>query len=376
MIKRKFEKLGIETSLLGFGCMRFPLNQDGTIDEVESEKMVDYAIENGVNYLDTAWPYHGGKSESFVGKIIQKYKREELFVATKLPVWDLKRAEDVEEIFNKQLENLQTEYIDFYLVHAVNKKRLEDNMKFKIMEQLERFKQQGKIKYLGFSFHDDYEPFVEWVDLYDWDFVQIQLNYMDVDHQQGYKGYELLTEKGIPCVIMEPIKGGKLAGFRDDIEKPLKEHLPKNSISSWAFRWVGSLPNVKVVLSGMSTMDQVVDNVNTFSDFQPLSDDEYSLVNEVSKKLNNLQAVPCTDCKYCMPCEFGVNIPRNLNMHNEHNMYEDEKGTTWVVNMLKKGNAFADECTSCMVCVDKCPQNIMIPDELEIVKDKFSKFIK
>ncbi|XMB67840.1 aldo/keto reductase [Mycoplasmatota bacterium zrk1] len=376
MKKRIFEKMGIETSLLGFGCMRFPQTDDGKIDEDKSLEMLDLAISNGVNYLDTAWPYHNNTSEEFVGRVLKKYDRESLFIATKLPLWECKKIEDVEAIFNKQLKKLDIDYIDFYLIHAVSQDRINDLKEYKVMETLSKLRDEGKIKYIGFSFHDDLDAFKLWVDLWEWDFVQIQLNYMDIDHQQGIEGYHLLVEKGIPCIVMEPVKGGKLASFRNDIEGLFKNVHPERSIASWAFRWVASLENVKVILSGMSTLEQVKDNIDTFSNFEKMNEKEFEVIDTVSKTLNDLQLVSCTNCKYCMPCEFGVDIPRNLNLRNSYNMYNDEVGASWMTNMLNKKEAFANICTNCSICVDKCPQMINIPRELEIVNEKFKRFIK
>ena len=269
MERRKLEKLGIETSLLGFGCMRFPVTADGQIDEPEAKKMMDKAIRAGVNYIDTAYPYHNGASEPFVGKVLKKYDRSSLYLATKLPLWQVNTLEDVDRIFAEQLERLQTEYIDFYLMHAINKERFDVMVQIGCIRRLEELKEQGKIKYLGFSFHDSYEVFEEVLEYRDWDFCQIQLNYMDAQVQAGLKGYRLAEEKGIPMVIMEPVKGGFLADFAGDITGKFRELDSQASVASFALRWVGSLPNVKVVLSGMSTMEQVEDNLKTFSPFRP-----------------------------------------------------------------------------------------------------------
>ncbi|XMB86429.1 aldo/keto reductase [Mycoplasmatota bacterium WC44] len=376
MEKRKFNKLGIETSLLGFGCMRFPLTDNGEIDKVKSFEMIDTAIMSGVNYIDTAWPYHDEESERFVGEVLKRYDRSSLYLATKLPIWLCKTKEDVEKYFSKQLEKLETDYIDFYLIHAVNKERLAQINELEVLEVLRRLKYEGKIKYIGFSFHDDLDTFKLCVDLYEWDFVQIQLNYMDVNHQQGIEGYNILTEKGIPCIIMEPIKGGSLANFRNDVEKLLLDVEPNMSIASWAFRWVGSFDNVKVILSGMSTLDQVKDNVNTFSNFKKLNNKEFILVEKVSDTLNSLQVVSCTNCKYCMPCEYGVDIPRNFSFQNHYEMYRNEDGVKWVVNRLNDNSAFANVCVECNECIPKCPQNIQIPQELSKINKIFSSLIK
>jgi predicted aldo/keto reductase-like oxidoreductase len=374
MEKRKIlvNKKERDVSLLGFGCMRFP-TKDGEIDVAESKKMVDYAIEHGVNYIDTAWPYHNGKSELVVREFMKDYSRDSYFLADKLPLWEIKTNEDVDRIFHEQLEKCGVEYFDFYLIHAVNKQRYDQAIELNLLEQLEEFKKQGKIRNIGFSFHDDLDTFKKWVDLHDWDFCQIQLNYMDVEHQQGIEGYNILTEKGIPVIVMEPVKGGSIVKFNDEIESKMKSYRPNNSIASWGFRWVGSLPNVKVILSGMTTMEQVEDNIKTFSKFEPLNSEEYKIVEEVRLDVLNLSKVDCTSCNYCMPCPHGVDIPGNFRIFNNDSMYRKEGYLNWAYGNLKKQGKSADMCIECGECLPKCPQYIEIPTELgnfvEYLKD-------
>lgn len=361
-------------SLLGFGCMRFPTLENGEIDEVLSTEMVMKAVDNGVNYIDTAYPYHSGKSETFVRDVIKKLNREEFFLADKLPIWDCKDKEDVERIFHEQLEKCGVEYFDFYLIHAVNKGYIQRVQDLDLLNTLEKYREQGKIRNIGFSFHDDLEAFKLWVDLYDWDFVQIQLNYMDINHQQGLQGYELLTEKGIPVIIMEPVKGGSLAKFNENIEGIFKAYDKESSIASWAFRWIGSFPNVKVILSGMSTMEQVDDNLKTFTDFKALNEEEQEIINQVRHEIQQLSKVDCTSCNYCMPCPYGVNIPANFRVYNHNSMYENNGYTKWAVGNLQQHKAFADVCVECGECLPKCPQKIEIPTRLgefqEYLSDK------
>lgn len=367
----KVDGLEKEVSLLGFGCMRFPL-KDGEIDKELSTKMILEAVENGVNYIDTAYPYHGGKSELFVKEVIQKLDRKSFFLADKLPIWDCKTQEDVDRIFHEQLEKCGVDYFDFYLVHAVNKKRIELVKELDLFTMLEKYKAEGKIRNIGFSFHDDLEAFKLWVDLYDWDFVQIQLNYMDINHQQGMEGYDILTKKGIPVIIMEPVKGGSLAKFNKNIENKFKIYNKDASIASWAFRWVGSLPNVKVILSGMSNLEQVQDNLKTFSNFQPINEEELKIISDVRNDIQNLSKVDCTSCNYCMPCPHGVNIPRNFRLFNNHAMYENDAYTKWAAGEMKKAGALADQCVDCGECLPKCPQYIEIPTRLA----EFSKYLE
>ncbi len=374
MEKRKIlvSKVEKEVSLLGFGCMRFPM-KDGEVDVQEAKKMIDYAVSKGVNYIDTAYPYHGGKSELIVRDIIKDYDREKFYLADKLPIWEVKSVEDVSRLFHEQLEKTGVDYFDFYLVHAVNRGHIQTLTDFKILEELERFRSEGKIRNIGFSFHDDLEAFKLWVEIYDWDFVQIQLNYMDTEHQQGITGYEILTEKGIPVIIMEPVKGGSLVKYNERIEKLFTDYNPDDSIASWGFRWVGSLPNVKVILSGMSTFEQVEDNIKTFSQFKPLNETELNIINQVKKQVLALSKVDCTSCNYCMPCPHGVNIPANFRIFNSHSMYQQDGHTKWAYGNLEKSLASADLCIECGECLSKCPQFIEIPTQLsnfvEYLKD-------
>jgi len=365
MEKRQIKGLKSDVSLLGFGCMRFPTLENGEIDYQESKRMVDYAVSKGVNYIDTAYPYHGGKSELAVKEIIKDYKREDFYLANKLPLWECKDNNDIDRIFHEQLEKCGVDYFDFYLIHAVNKERYVQVQELKVIEQLERYRAEGKIRKIGFSFHDDLPTFKKWVDLYSWDFVQIQLNYMDINHQQGITGYEILTDKDIPVIIMEPVKGGSLAKFNPSVEKLLKDKIEDASIASWGFRWVGTLPNVRTILSGMTTMEQVEDNIKTFSNFTPLNDEEMELISKVRNELLDLTKVSCTSCNYCMPCPHGVDIPGNFRIFNHHSMYNNDNYAKWAYGNLDKKEASGSFCIDCGECLPKCPQQIEIPTELK-----------
>ncbi len=349
--------------ILGFGCMRFPII-DGEVDIVEAKRMLDYAYSKGVNYFDTAYPYHGGKSETIVRDIIKHYDRETFYLADKLPLWECKNEEDIDRIFHEQLEKCGVEYFDYYLIHAVNKERLAQVKELRVLEKLEQYKKDGKLRRIGFSFHDDLETFKKWVDLYNWDFVQIQLNYMDIDHQQGIEGYHILTKKGIPVIVMEPVKGGGLVEFNDKIEKFFIDYNNVDSIASWAFRWIGTLPNVKIILSGMSTMGQVEDNLKTFSNFKPLNNKELEIIKVVRREILKLSKVDCTSCNYCMPCPHGVDIPGNFRIYNNHSMYQNDGYAKWIYGMLVNGEKSANICTECGECLPKCPQQIDIPTRL------------
>lgn len=373
MEKRKLEKLNIEVSLLGFGCMRLPVTETGEIDEPEAERMLDKAIASGVNYIDTAYPYHDGKSEPFVGKVLKKYERSSLFLATKLPLWAVNALEDVDRLFQEQITRLQTDYIDFYLMHALSKERFDVMVKLGVVDRLAKLKAEGKIRYLGFSFHDRYEAFEEIINYRDWDFCQIQLNYMDAGEQAGLKGCRLATEKGVPLVIMEPVKGGSLAAFARDITARFRGLDPEASVASYALRWVGGVPGVKVILSGMTTMEQVEDNLKTFSPFRPLSEKEQKEIDDIVALIKSRVQSGCTGCRYCMPCPAGVDIPGNFRVWNTYHMYQNYNMVKrrWEVELADGKQAKC--CVKCGKCEAACPQKLSIRKDLERVQADLDK---
>ncbi len=371
---RKMEKLGISTSLLGFGCMRFPTNADGSIDEKEALAMIDTAYQSGVTYFDTAYPYHGGTSEAVTGKALARYPRDSYYLATKLPIWDVKSIADAERIFHEQLERLQKDYIDFYLMHALNRAHWNVIKELGILEYCEKLRVAGKIKYLGFSFHDGYEVFEEILTSYKWDFCQIQLNYMDKDTQATLKGVALAEKLGIPMIIMEPVKGGSLAKLpHDGIDELFKKARPEASTSSWALRYVGSFDNVKVVLSGMSTMAQVEDNLKTFSDFEPLSEAEQRIIEQAAEALRKRVQNGCTNCRYCMPCPAGVDIPRCFAIWNQYHIYENVNETKWNWTQDIEAAKKASNCVKCGKCEQACPQHIAIREDLARLQEELDR---
>lgn len=367
METRKFDNLGIAPSLLGFGCMRFPLNGEGKIDREKSTEMLDYAIKNGVTYIDTAKPYHGGESEEFLGVALQKYPRDSFFLATKMSFWMLpnKSLEEAKEFFENQLKTLNTPYIDFYLLHALDKETWECAKTSGILDYLVSQKEEGKIKYLGFSFHDTYEVFEDICTYRKWDFCQIQYNYVDRNIQAGDKGYELCERLEIPMVIMEPIKGGSLATLPEDITKPFTDYDASKSTASWALRWVASHPNIKVILSGMTTMEQVVDNVETFSTLSTLNEEEHALVEKVANDIHSRIKVGCTACQYCMPCPAGVKIPHHFRLWNDLSMYGNKDSVVRRYHSMVGEEGSATNCIECGACESLCPQNIEIRDMLK-----------
>lgn len=371
MEKKVLQNLQIEPSLLGFGCMRFPTNEEGKIDEVEAEKMLDLAIQSGVTYIDTAYPYHDGESEPFVGRVLKKYPREQFFLATKLPIWKLTKKEDAMTIFEEQLERLQVDYVDFYLLHALDHEKWKKILEWDILSYLDDLKKQGKIRHIGFSFHDDFEVFEKILLYRDWDFCQIQLNYMDTDIQAGLHGYKLAEKLDIPMIVMEPIKGGTLVDLPQDIKEIFIDEDPSKSIASWALRWVASLPNVKVVLSGMSTYKQVADNLKTFVNFKPLSFEEVKTVETVARKIRERMKNGCTGCAYCMPCPFGVDIPKNFKIWNEEAMYGNRSAANDKYEAMNE--SCAKNCQQCGACEKVCPQKIAIREDLQEVSKYFAQ---
>ena len=366
-------KHGEKVSLLGFGCMRFPLHADGSICEKEAEAMLDEAIAHGVNYIDTAYPYHNGDSEPFVGRVLKKYDRESFYLATKLPIFKIDSLDDAKRIFEEQLQRLDISYVDFYLLHAMNKDTWEKAKNLGILDYLDDLKKAGKIHNLGFSFHDEYEVFEEMINARDWDFTQIQYNYIDREIQAGDKGYQLCVEKQIPMVVMEPVKGGNLAVLPKDLADIFQQKHPDKSISSWALRWVGTHQNVRVILSGMSLMEQVKDNLETFDVFEPLCLEEEQLVENVAKMIQARTKNGCTACKYCMPCPFGIDIPGNFKIWNEYAKYGNEQATSKKLARMDEKARF-DQCQKCGRCESLCPQHIAIRDDLEKMKKDLAFF--
>lgn len=365
---KEFKGIKKNPTLLGFGCMRFPLIE-GTneIDEELTIKMVDYAYQSGITYYDTAYPYHEGKSELMIGKALKKYQRDSFYLANKMPTWLINSKEDVKRIFEEQLKKCQVEYFDYYLCHALNKDNFEKYKLPGVMDFLYQMKEKGKIKHLGFSFHDTPEVLKEIIATYRFDFVQIQLNYLDWTYQRANEQYEIIEKTGLPILVMEPIRGGTLADLGDDCNQIFKEVNKKASIASWALRYAASKPQVMCVLSGMSNFEQVQDNVKTMIDFKELSHFEESVIQTALDKFLKSRTVPCTGCRYCMDCPMGVEIPLNFKLYNNYRITKREEG---YINSYKKLEAqTASSCVNCKKCVSKCPQHIDIPQRLKEIAE-------
>ena len=372
---RSMERLEERPSLLGFGCMRLPTVPDsnGVVDEAKTKEMIGRAIDAGVTYFDTAYPYHSGQSEKVLGRVMKNWDRKQYLLATKLPLWLIKSRDDVERVFAEQLERLQTDYVDFYLFHGIGKDRWRMIKDLELIPLLEQYQKQGKIRHLGFSFHDDYEVFEEVMNARQWDFCQIQLNYMDENFQAGLKGCRLAEKLGVPIIVMEPVKGGSLATLPEDGAAYFRQQDPSKSIASWAVRWAAGAPAVKVVLSGMSNMEQVEDNIKTFDSFHPLNEQEQKTVAKVVEAIRARVKNGCTGCQYCMPCPFGVDIPRNFAVWNEHAMYQNDRHARYMYQTVLTEEQRADHCQKCGACETKCPQKISIRADLQRLDQDLKK---
>jgi uncharacterized protein len=373
MLYRKMNKTGEDLSVLGFGCMRFPKTDDGKIEEKEATEMLHYAIDNGVNYIDTAYPYHNGDSEPFVGKALKGGYREKVKLATKLPSWLIKEKSDFDKYLNEQLERLQTDHIDFYLIHALNNRFWPNLIEKELSAFIDKALKDGRIKYAGFSFHDSTKLFKEIVDYYDWDFCQIQYNYLDEENQAGREGLQYAADKGLGIIIMEPLRGGKIANkVPEPIMNIWNEAPVKRSPAEWALKWVWNHPQVNVVLSGMSTMEQVKENVKLSDEAKAksLTEQELKLIDRVKTEYNSRLKVNCTNCNYCMPCPNGVPIPSHFSLYNDAFMFDDVEESKSMYDKHLKDKA---ECIECGECETKCPQNIPIIQELKNVKNFFEK---
>lgn len=362
-------------SLLGYGGMRFPVNRETrAIDEEKAAPLLHRAMEAGITYYDTAWPYHDGESEVFFGRVLSQYPRDSYQLATKLPCWEVKSREQAEDIIRTQLEHLRTGYVDFYLLHSLTRKTWNKMLELDILPLLEEYQRQGKLRRLGFSFHDDYSVFEEILRYRNWDFCQIQLNYMDTHHQAGLRGLELARSKGIPVVVMEPVKGGSLAVLAEEATGLFRELDPEASTASWAMRWVGSQPGVAVILSGMTTREQLEDNLRTFSNFRPLDEQEAEAVEVTARRLRQRLKNGCTGCRYCIPCPAGVDIPKSFQIWNNMSMYGNVRLTKRAWRGLDPEER-PNQCVGCGRCEELCPQHIPIREHLARITGEVNSFI-
>jgi len=379
MLYRTVPKNNDQLSILGFGCMRLP-GKNERIDEEEARKQILYAIDQGVNYLDNAFPYHLGASEPFLGRILEDGYRDKVKLATKLPPWSVKKPEDMDRILNSQLERFKTDRIDYYLIHALEAENWPKIKELGVLDFLERAKKDGRILNTGFSFHGDKDTFKEIVDIYDWDICQIQYNFLDESNQAGTEGLEYAASKDLGVIVMEPLRGGSLTGrIPEEVEAIWNEAEVKRTPAEWALRWVWNRPEVTCVLSGMNKQEHVEENLCITGEAEPdsLTQDELQLIKQVESKYRELLKVDCTGCRYCMPCPEGVDIPMCFEIYNDKHVFGDRQAGFKYLFMLGgvlHGTHYASLCTQCKKCVKKCPQHLPIPDLLEDVADEFEGF--
>lgn len=374
MLIRVNQKNSDKLSILGFGCMRFPL-KGGGIDEERSIKMIRNAIENGVNYFDTAYFYHNGKSETLLGNALTGGYREKVKIATKLPPFMVSKLESAKKIFANQIAKLQTDYLDYYLLHMLTDKATFDRMvDLGVLEWLEQLKNEGTILNIGFSFHGSKRDFDEIIQAYPWDFCQIQYNYLDENNQATKSGLQLAHSLGIPVVVMEPLRGGKLVNnLPAEVINAFQKYDKKRTPAEWALRWIWNHPEVNVVLSGMSDEAQLEENIKIArdADANSLTEEELEIFDKVKAIMLEKTKVPCTSCGYCMPCPFGVDIPGCFASYNDKYLL-GVKNNRWkymqTLGVLSKEPAYASICKECGKCEKHCPQNIDIRKQLGIVK--------
>ncbi len=374
MIYREFQNKKI--SMLGFGTMRLPVKNGvyAEIDEDAAAEMIDYAIKNGVNYFDTAWGYHDGNSEAAIGKILSEYKRESFYLASKFPGYDLANIDKVEEIFEIQLKKCRVEYFDFYLIHNVCELNIDAYLdeKHGIFDYLIKQKQNGRIKHLGFSGHGELNVLKRFLNKYGkfMEFGQLQINYLDWEFQQAKQKAELFTSYGIPIWVMEPLRGGKLAALEPDYTKALKNLRPDEGVPAWAFRFLQSIPEVKVILSGMSDMAQVKDNIETFKQDKPLNANEMQTLLSIADEMTGKTKLPCTACRYCTShCPKGLDIPDLIKLYNEHRFTGGGFIAPMALAAYQK-DKLPEMCIGCRSCEKVCPQGIKIS---EMMKDFSAK---
>ncbi len=350
------------------------------IDEAAATDMIRTAIDNGVNYIDTAFPYHGEAGEAFVGRALQNGYRQKVKLATKLPIWKVEQQADFNRFLDIQLQRLDTDFIDFYLIHALDAERWEKCKQLNILQAAEAAKAKGLIGHIGFSFHDEYAVFKQILDEYDgWEFCQIQYNFMDVDFQAGRRGLREAYRRGLAVIVMEPLKGGQIAAVPPAQVKPVWDQLGaakrRNGHVDLALKWIWDHQEVALVLSGMSTMDQLRQNLASADESAAgtFANETHILFEQLHSMYAELRKVNCTGCNYCMPCPSGVNIPRILRLYNDLYMYGDEHQPQRVYNYVLEAEERADQCTECGACETACPQHIEIMDALKAAHQRLVK---
>ncbi len=385
MLYRKLGTSDCEVSVLGFGCMRLPIlggssaldrfDPNKAIDEEEATKMIHYAIEHGINYFDTAYVYHGGKSETILGRATKGY-RDGIMIATKLPTWLAKVPDDFHRFLDEQLKKLDTDYINFYLLHGLNRPVWKRMLEMDVLAFLDKILADGRVRHVGFSFHDDVKIFKEIIDSFPWTLSQIQYNFFDENYQAGREGLEYAAGKRIGVVVMEPLRGGKLTEkIPKEIQALWDSAEAKRTPAEWALRWVWNHAQVSIALSGMSAMVQLKENIRIAQDGYPdsLSRRKLRLVQQVKESYKKMLKIDCTGCAYCMPCSNGVNIPQNFSLYNDTFMFKDSDVNVLLYNHMLSPEQRASNCVECGECEEQCPQHIKIPEELKNVHTRLSQ---
>jgi predicted aldo/keto reductase-like oxidoreductase len=370
----KYRQIGLtkeKVSALGFGCMRLPTldrkPSSGEVDEPETIRMLRYAIDNGVNYIDTAYTYHNGKSEEVIGRTLQDGYREKVLLTTKMPIWLVEKSSDFDRFLHEQLSRLKTDSLDIYLLHNLKKETYHHLLKLGIFSWAEKAIDKGLFRYFGFSCHEPFSIFKDFIDSYDrWSITQIQYNYMNEDVQAGTKGLKYAAEKEIGVVIMEPLLGGTLANPHPEILSLLNQANPQRSPVDWALQWLWNKPEISTVLSGMNSFEQVQQNINSanHSDFNSLPSEDLDTISRVQIKYSSMDPIPCTKCGYCMPCPNQVDIPRNFELFNTAMVFNQVNLNRNIYQNIFPEEMHASSCIQCGICEEKCPQNIPIRDWL------------
>ncbi len=368
--KRKFKSLDVP--LLGFGCMRLPMKGD-EVDMNELEKMVEYAMQHGANYFDTAYMYVDGKSEIAMGKVLKNYNRKDIIIADKSPAMYMKSKDDVKRIFEEQLKKCQTDYFDFYMVHNINKNTIDNYRNFEMYKQLDDFRRQGLVKYVGFSFHGTPDMLREVAPEHPWDFAQLQINYLDWDVVKAHEQYDIVQAQKIPVTVMEPLRGGGLVNLSDKAMAKLKEHYPDTTPAAFGLRWAASRANVVTVLSGMSNLQQMKENIETFIHYKDMTEEEIKVADEVAKIIQSQGEINCTACRYCMEvCPRGINIPAAFALYNQYKVTGNKMLFSIYYDTLADAEK-PDKCIKCGLCNKNCPQSLEIPTLLAKIEDTYKK---
>lgn len=375
---RNFGNTGMMVPALGMGCMRLPvIDGDATnINETAAIKLIRQAIDGGITYIDTAWGYHGENAEPLVAKALANGYREKVLLATKLPCWLVEKPADMDKYLNAQLEKLQTDHLDLYLLHALNAKSWENMKANAVFDFLRKIKKDGRAKLVGFSFHDKYEVFEDIITSFDWDFCQIQYNILDENYQAGLKGLKLAASKGMGVIIMEPLRGGGLTNnIPENIQQEWDRLQPRRTPANWSLNWLWDQEEVGLILSGMTETWHVSENIATASrsSINTLTKNEKTQLLKIRDMYHERTIVNCTQCGYCMPCPHGVDIPNVFRFLIQGSMMNNWKEALRLYDILVPEDKKASNCISCGVCLDKCPQQIQIPEKMKVALEKFGK---